>query len=399
MGEINAERMTRRRPNLHSALMFLVALGVASAQECLPLSAAVELSSTFHFVPIEVAADCFESVGFGLQVALQEVDSVADIFEVGYAYHSYNRDVLASDPITAPPNGADWGIHTGPGGGQVDYSEAFQGLKDVITENGQGSLMLAYEIQDIQLRARDAHTSPNETPAPLVMYAPDGNTPGRLSLRQDQDGIIRVIVIDASGSRVVKSINGEDPIAFLKELTSNTGLGQTAQFKSEGVRLNNFLAAFLPESPLQEFIWMSSSPGDFRKLPPTLEMEYEDGSVNEWAFGLLVPSLYVGVPGDVLRKAFIDDVLAQSPVIAAYNRIIEDLGRNNQPTLAGKGARSLVDEGLNFTEFADTSGLVYSAYAVYDHVDDGKVMVWKLPNLEVRWMTRLWHGLAATLFR
>ncbi len=378
-----------------SALL-LAALGVASARDCLPRSDSVDLSTTYSLVPIEVAADCFESVGFVGRVATQEVDSVDAILDAGYAYYNYNWDVLASDPISPPPNGADWEIHTGPGGGEVDYREAFGGLKDAIKENGQGTLMLAYEIQDIQLRARDRHTAPNRTPAPLAMYVPHGNTSGRLSLRQDQGGEIQVIVIHASGTRVVTSINGEDPIAFLEELTSNTGLGGPSQFKSKGVRLNNFLAAFTPGSPLEEVVWLVTDPGDFRKLPPTLEMEYEDGSVNEWAFGLLVLSELVGVPGDVLRKVFIDDVIAQSEVIAAYSVLSGDLDEIDKPAVAGKRARRMVGDGLSFTEFGDSAGSVYSAYAVYDRGSEGKVMIWKLPTLQVRWMAHLRHGLAPT---
>ena len=363
--------------------LLLATVGVASGQACFSESEAVYLTDSWSLVPIVPAADCFEQVGIHKQVALREVASVDAILDIGYAYYNYNRDVLASGPIAPPPTGTGWEIfyHTGPSGGEVDYREAFGSLQGAIEEKGQGDLMLAYEIQDIQLRARDKHTKANMTPAPLAMFVSQGGTPGRLSLRADQGGSIQVICIGASGTKVVRSINGEDPISFLKWLTANTGLGGSSQFKSEGVRLNNFLAAFTPESPQEELIWLAADPGDFRMLPPTLAMEFDDGSSNEWAFGLLVPTPLVGVPGEVLRKVFIDDILAESQVIAAYNILREDFDELNEQ----RGARRMVGDGLNFTEFSDPAGHVYSAYAIYDHGGDGKVMIWKLPSFAVRW--------------
>ena len=362
-----------------ASLVLGVLASVSAQEECIPASGGVASGlANLTIVPIELAASCLESVKVDGKAASSEVRAVDSIFSMGYAYYTYNNDVLASEPISAPPGGANWAIHTGPGGGQVNYQEAFGSLEDRIRQQEHGDLMLAYEIQDILLRARDAHTAPHPVPLALVIYAP-GEGGVRLSLRQRDDGSgdIDVITVSQSeGTKVVSSINGEDPIAFLKELTANTGLGPSTKFKSEGVRLNEFLASFNGLS--EDIVWAGRTPGDFRKLPPSLEIAYADGSTTTWSFGVLAPSDLVGVPGDVLRNAFFDGPRAKSPILAAYGILMDNLDEEPMHYPGYKEARS-ADNGLNFTTFSDKTGNMYSAYAVYDDGDE-KVMIWKLPS-------------------
>ena len=335
-----------------------------------------------YLVPLEDASRCLEEISLSKDFGLSTLQSYRDIFELGYAYYYYGNDVLKSSPIVNPYG---WTIHNGSSGGQVNYEEEFNRLIDELEKNGNATGMLAYEINDVILRARDAHSSTVEVPGVIALVDQNFDVEGdgwsgRLSLAMDDAGNVRVVNIGSSNStKTVSSINGEDPLLFLREITSNTGLGRATQFKSAGVRLNVFLDGFASSRTRNGVVWLNklAGAGDFRKLPKVVDLVYDDGSTDQWRFNIGIPEGFIGVPTNTIQAIISESVY---PAYTKYEEVqqkIGDLSQKSAQMGVAKEARNFPNP-LGFKVYIEEGAPVpYSAYTIY-----GDMMVWKIPTFQ-----------------
>lgn len=358
-------------------------------------------------VPVEAIVECLrEKVSIRESFAVDSIDAYNDVLKGGYGYYYFNDDVLKSTAISNPYG---WEIYNGSLGGQVNYDEEFQKLKQEVMRNGSATGMLAYQISDILLRARDAHTNPVtwDFGSQYIVdenKARGGDSPSRwLSMHMSEDGEVQVITrVSESTSqeygvpevKVVASINGNtDPVGFLRNLTDNPSLGTSSQFKSSGVRLNAFLSYFHTD-PESSVIFGPSDAGDISKIPAYLNITYDDGSGDWWGFRVSTPADYIFLPPqgieDILEYtgdayALYTDLFGPRPQGQLPN-VTSSMGSSKQERKRLRKYEIVpdvlimddADSSLGFTVFNDITtkdAEIFSAYTVYEDV-----MVWKLPT-------------------
>ena len=134
-------------------------------------------------------------------------------------------------------------IYSGYSGGQVNYSKEFENMTLRVQRDGKANGMLAYQVNDVLMRARDAHTNGVVWDLDILAlvsdtFADTGESRW-LSLQMDDDSndvqVISRVGQEGKDTKVVTSINGKDPLMFLRDLTSNPSIGASAQFKSPGM--------------------------------------------------------------------------------------------------------------------------------------------------------------------
>jgi len=324
-----------------------------------------------YFTPVKNVYTCLDTVTLPKEYGVETVMAYDHLLEAGYAYYYYADDILK----TPTENPRKLMIHNGTFGGQVNHKKEFQQLISEVQTSGKATGMLAYKINDVLLRGRDAHTSLLALPDTVAFYdenfnPEDSHWPGRWSLEKLENGTVKVISINDDLQKTVVSINGEEPLSFLKNFTLMTGLGNTVQFKSAGVRLNNFLDSFANSKTSTGIVWMSAGgTGDFSKLPDKLVLTYEDGSSDTLLVLITVPEAFIDVPPNNISDIIISNRFASF-------KIYEDTLRNMTSTRKRKRS-SFASSSLEFVDFREGSGAPYSSFAVLENA-----MVWKLPTFE-----------------
>ena len=352
---------------------------------CIPLTDTIvpivdRMMGPSYLVPLQDASTCFTSISLPSEFGESTLKSYDDIFSTGYGYYYYNNDVLKSSPISNP---FDWNIYNGSSGGQVDYHKEFTRLSN---EDITG--MLPYQINDVLLQGRDAHTSTLQYPGIISLYdehfEEKGQWPGRLTMDMTSNGTLQVINVNETSNKTVVSINGEDPVQFLRDITSNTGLGSMTQFKSAGVRLNIFLNGFASKATSDGVVWESylGGTGDFRKLPAGMLISYDDGSTDEWTFRIILPLEFVDVPGSEIAQKISQNSAPEYNAFKDLQQSLEELDKSlpgNKSTTATRSlkAEKSPENPLGFEIYQEENSTVpyYSGYTIFEDM-----MVWKLPT-------------------
>jgi len=186
--------------------------------------------------PLESVIDCLKSLKVKRDFAMESIQAYSDIFDLGYGYYNFDKNVLDFLPLQNPLN---WEIFNGSSGGQVNYKRAFSDLKQMAQRNNGTSGLLSYQIADIILRARDAHSAPTGVLFDTIYLVQENNGPNTWLSLQKNGSKVNVIgnvmdnsTGDAVGTKIVSSINNINPLDFLKSLTMKTGIRKPCQFKS-----------------------------------------------------------------------------------------------------------------------------------------------------------------------
>ncbi|WPT15293.1 hypothetical protein PSENEW3_00003234 [Picochlorum sp. SENEW3] len=384
--------------------------GAPNPRKCFPRPSSLyfnvsRVDKTIFMVPVGDVVDCLTKVRIDMDFALDAVDSYNNILQAGYGYYYYSNDVLESSPIENP---FGWEIFNGTSGGQVDYDKEFQALREDIEAKGHADGMLAYKINDILLRAKDGHTSGIELELDILSLLDEdpGAVRSWLSLQMDERAMARVVnnihvnssIFDAE-IRVVKSINGENPLSYLDELVSNPAIGSQSQYKSPGVRMNVFLDNCNFTTPIHK--WTGVSLGDISNLPTGLMLEYEDGFSSNWTFVVWVPEKYMYSTPEEIGET----LTRESPLYSGFKefkdgkRMIDS--QREKLTRSQMVKRNLIihDEQLGFKQFRATS-LATGKFATYSgYLVREDTMVWKLPsfaaNEDAEDLVHFWNAMAA----
>jgi hypothetical protein len=350
-------------------------------------------------IPLNTVIQCLQKIRLPEEFAVRSVEAYRDAFAAGYGYYYYNNDPLDSDPLANP---LGWEIYNGTSGGQVNYEKAFNDLISDIKKNGADG-MLAFKISDIITRARDAHSDQVswEMGTLSLVRGDDGPTVWLNLDKPEGSSEVRVIanVVGTNGTgvaetKVVSTINGQDPLKFLIDLTSNPALGVASQFRSPGVRMNVFLGFQRTDNDLVRWKNLRSA-GDVTKLPPTLKFEYDDGSSSLWGFTITVPENLAFLPVTELEVYLSSPAGGKQGPLALYTNMVE-----NRPAPAGRremirrfdiesrdyyilpGQKDSDVNILGFTIFKDSQEKPPATFSGYTVVN-GDTMVWKLPTFNV----------------
>ncbi|KAI8111975.1 hypothetical protein M9435_004470 [Picochlorum sp. BPE23] len=365
---------------------------------CFNLSEATTTAEDNAVLPINNVLDCLRKIRLNQDFAVTAVEAYRDAFAAGYGYYYYNSDVLESAPLKNPYS---WEIFNGSSGGQVNYEKVFNELIEEIRKDGADGT-LSYRITDIITQARDAHSGPVDWPlGTLNLIQTSSDAPVWLNLRlkegsSEVEVVGNVIGLNGTGvaeTKVVTTINGEDALLFLKDLTTNTAIGLSSQFRSPGVRMNVFLAMQKPTASVPR--WSSSRTGDISKLPARLEIEYEDGSSTTWAFAIPVPSNLALLPTGELAQSLQTPAGGDSGPLALYNNMVQGRPAPKQMIVTAKensvdtdvlrdyfifpGSLGNGSNTLGFDIFIDRTQdppVTFSGYTVVNE----DTMVWKLPT-------------------
>ena len=352
-----------------------------------------------YLLPIKNVLNCLRKVRLDQDFAVTAVEAYRDVFAAGYGYYFYNSDVLDSDPLKNPYS---WEIFNGSSGGQVNYEKEFNALIDEIKKDGGADGTLSYRITDIIIQARDAHSDPVEWPlGNLNLIQSSSDAPVWLNLRlKEGSSEVEVVgnVIGPTGSgvaetKVVTTINGEDALSFLRDLTTNPALGISSQFRSPGVRMNVFLSKQEPTASVPR--WASIRPGDISKLPSGLDIAYEDGSSTTWEFVIFVPIDLALLPTGELAEYFQTPAGGNSGPLALYINMVEGRPAPKQRTVTARENSVNIDVPrdyyiipgslgdkkniLGFNIFNDRTADPPATFSGYTVVNED-TMVWKLPT-------------------
>lgn len=260
--------------------------------------------------------------------------------------------------------------------------------------------MLLYQIQNILSKAKDAHTSGIGNEIDSLMLVSNGNSSDRwLSLSKDKDtGDVHVVGYDAkeenSPAYRLRSINKEEPLAFLKDLTANPAMGSVSSFKSPGTRMTVFLKNMMT-APGPPRYCCAASLGDISTLPPALNLEFDDGVKDEWALMISVPQEYLTMPIGELINVYNSPVAADSgeSLYTTFQSMKNNTARRKASSKGSLSNREYdIQIGnpqsniLHFSIFSErnpkeedigTSLPLYSAYTIVN-----ETMVWKLPTFQ-----------------
>jgi hypothetical protein len=344
------------------------------------------------FLLVEDVIACLEKVTIETSIAKEAVSGYNALFSTGYGYYNYNNDILDSSPIKNPYN---WTIFNGTDGGRVNFAKEFEALRAKIDQNGANGMLL-YQIQNILTKAKDAHTSGIGNNFDELILVSKGNSSDRwLSLLKDEDtGDVHVVGYDAkeenSPAYRLRSINEEEPLGFLKDLTANPAMGSASSFKSPGTRMTSFLNGMVTV-PGQSRYCCAGSLGDISTLPASLNLEFEDGVKDEWIFMVYVGKEYLTMPIGELINVYNTPVAADSgeSLYTTFQSMKSNTARRKVPSKASVSDREYdIEIGnpqsniLQFSIFSERDpqkpdiGTPLPLFSAYTIVND--TMVWKL---------------------
>ena len=351
-------------------------------------------------VPIRRVLKCLRKIELDKDVSMNAVRAYRDAFAAGYGYYYYNNDPLDSDPLKNP---FGWEIYNGSSGGQVNYKKEFNKLIYKIKRKGSDGT-LAYTISDIIIQARDAHSSHvSWEMGNLILVQVSSDQPVWLNLRKNKASsevqvVGNVVGSDGKGvaeTKVVRKINGRDPLKFLKDLSSNTAMGASSQFRSPGVRMNVFLGAQRTDQDIWRWTSLNGA-GDISTLPSKVKIKYEDGSSTTWAFAITVPEKLAFLPTSKLQDYLRKPAGGDSGPLALYLNMVQAKPVSKQQKIQSRTPRPRREEFtqrdyyiypgvkdatnlLGFTVFKDSATNPPETFSGYTVLNDD-TMVWKLPT-------------------
>lgn len=259
--------------------------------------------SAFVFVPLKQANQCLQNISIAKDIALQNVYAYDELFDLSYAFYGVARNPADTMPRDIP---STWSVYEGA---KVNLKQKTLDLAADIEANGGADGLLPLKLKSLYGEARDLHTDlgimmpyvgANGNPFEVALIDTalfqngSSSEPFYLSLSRGGDDKVHVVYKydDEEGNivreRRIESINGEDGVLALSQLTSNIGLGGDLNAKSEGARMNAFLSNAWTDNSVPGVLWSTFIDGDISQLPQCLNVTFDDGQETQWCFHVMV---------------------------------------------------------------------------------------------------------------